>query len=233
MLSQCWKNRISRSLYRLCPLCHLPMDSHQHFWCSFCRQIFRSTRRCSRCGLPIETEGTICGRCLSSPPLWHRLTCIGDYNFPLNQYIHQIKHQRKFWLISPFADLLNDKILLHKNRPQLMSFVPLHWERFLIRGFNQSEQLAQAIANKQGIPNQTLFTRQRKTPPQQGLSREQRWKNLSNAFCLKRSPSVEHIALVDDVVTTGATLSWLCKILLDVGIKYIDIYCICRTPEPN
>nr|WP_238529409.1 phosphoribosyltransferase family protein [Vibrio mimicus] len=112
--------------------------------------------------------------------------------------------------------------------------MPLHWRRRWQRGFNQSDLLARELARS--LPTQydsQLFARRRATPHQQGLSKAQRIQNLSGAFVLNHQPNQQHIAIVDDVVTTGSTIRHLCDLLLDVGVQSIDIYCICRTPEPK
>jgi ComF family protein len=117
--------------------------------------------------------------------------------------------------------------------PQICS-VPLHWQRQIQRGFNQSERLAYYLNqhfDSELLPS--LFRRTEATPAQKGLNKQQRKQNLTHAFTLRSCKAIEHIALVDDVVTTGSTLEQLCKLLLEVGVKRIDIYCICRTAEPE
>lgn len=180
----------------------------------------------------MQTETNMCGQCLQYPPPWDHLTCIGDYAFPLNQYIQQIKHQRRFELIEPLSNLLSQR-LLTMEPPEVITYVPLHWRRYLVRGFNQSERLAYHLARKQNCPQQSLFSKQRHTQPQQQLDRNQRLANLNHSFRLTKEPDCKHIAIVDDVVTTGATVSILCEKLLELGVETIDIYCICRTPEPD
>jgi ComF family protein len=116
---------------------------------------------------------------------------------------------------------------------QLVTCVPMHWRRYCLRGYNQSELLARSIARQFHIPYQSLFRRLRATPPQAGLSKAQRKENLFNAFSLRyQQVPTQHVAIVDDVLTTGSTVYHLCKLLLEAGVKTVDIYCICRTPEP-
>jgi predicted amidophosphoribosyltransferase len=74
-----------------------------------------------------------------------------------------------------------------------------------------------------------MFKRIKSTPSQQGLNREQRVRNLRHAFALNNHPNHTHIAIIDDVVTTGSSVRQLCNLLFDVGVEKIDIYCICRT----
>ncbi|MCE0493867.1 ComF family protein [Vibrio salinus] len=232
MLAQRWKKTISQTVNRICPLCHLPLDSDDRYWCSYCLNWFRPVSRCLRCGLPMSRETRLCGQCLISPPPWHHLTCLGDYAFPLSHYIHQIKHKRQFDIIEPLARLLSERIK-PESRPECLTYVPLHWRRFLVRGFNQSERLAFYLAKYHHLPLRSCFKKHRYTRPQQQLNRIQRLTNLNQTFSLSTRPDIKHIAIVDDVVTTGATLSVLCEKLLELGVETIDIYCICRTPEPD
>jgi ComF family protein len=233
MLSQWLKKTINQSINRQCALCQLSIESptQNRYWCDACLMWFDPIPRCERCGLPTLSPVAQCGRCLSEPPLWHRLYCVGDYQFPLNHYIHQLKYHQQFWQAKPLAALLAERI---STPAPIISCVPLHWHRHLKRGFNQSERLAHHLSQQldsQFLPS--LFQRINPTPTQKGLNKQQRKRNLTNAFKLKPCPSITHIALVDDVVTTGSTLEQLCKLLLEVGVKRIDIYCICRTAEPE
>ncbi|MBW3697636.1 ComF family protein [Vibrio sp. T187] len=214
-----------------CQLCRLeiPKAHRSRSWCSHCLELFSNTPRCQRCGLATITQVEQCGQCLSKPPAWHRLYCVSDYQFPASNYVHQVKYSKKFWYARDLAQLLAPKI---EDPAPLITSVPLHWTRYLNRGFNQSALITKYLAKELGTTHHRLFTRRRATPSQQGLTKQQRAQNLKNAFDLHYLPSQSHIAIVDDVVTTGSTVQHLCKLLLEVGVKRIDIYCICRTPEP-
>lgn len=229
MVSHWLKNAMLSLSPSLCDLCHLKAD-HQ-FWCSHCRRYFHPIPRCLRCGLPTLTTIEQCGHCLTHPPLWNRLYCVGSYQQPLSRYVHRFKYQRQFWLSPILASLLASRI----DQPApLFTSVPMHWRRQWWRGFNQSELLAANLAshwpNSHYVP---LFKRHRATAQQQGLSKIQRQRNLRRAFTLVQSPAARHIALVDDVVTTGSTMHQLCALLLNAGVESIDIYCLCRTSEPT
>lgn len=215
-----------------CTLCHLPLDHQaQYGVCSACQAWFAPIQRCSRCGFPCLTATEPCGHCLHSPPPWQRLFCIGDYQFPLSHTIHQFKYQRQFWQAHHLAIRLAQQI---QHPAPLITSVPLHLRRQWYRGFNQSELLAQEMAKQLGSYfSPTIFTRRLATPAQQSLSKQQRERNLMGVFQLKQIPEYSHIAIVDNVVTTGSTMRQLCHLLLEVGIERIDIYCLCRTPEPS
>ncbi|MCG9554202.1 ComF family protein [Vibrio sp. Isolate31] len=144
-----------------------------------------------------------------------------------------MKYADKFWFARDLSKLLASRI---KHPAPLITSVPLHWRRYAHRGFNQSQLLANYAAQELGVKNEVLFRRVHSTASQQGLNKSARLHNLKNAFALRKHnfqgavPS--HVAIIDDVVTTGSTVYQLCLLLLEVGVKRIDIYCICRTPEP-
>ncbi len=239
MLSD-WIQKTTRAgIGGYCNLCHLPinyrhpsiLDMPDTLWCHSCMTLFAPSPRCQRCGLPTLTTTDQCGQCLANPPLWSRLYCVGDYHPPLSHYIHRFKYQQQFWLAKPLSALLNQYISV---KPDLITSVPLHWRRHLSRGFNQSHLLAEQLGNTLDVPvSNQLFSRIKNTPQQKGLDKRQRQQNLRQAFRLNSVPKQKHIAIFDDVVTTGSTIHHLCKLLLDAGVETIDIYCICRTPESH
>ncbi len=226
-----------------CQLCGLTMtsaDSHP-LWCNTCiHNAFPSQARCQQCGLRTLISVPHCGECLKSPPPWHQLYCLGDYQKPLSSYVHQLKYRNELQLADALTRLLADSI---EDCAPLITSVPLHWRRFLWRGYNQSHILAQGLvkhlhAAGHNTDYQRLLKRIKATPHQQGLARKARQSNLNRAFHLRNDAAAliqpyEHIAIVDDVVTTGSTIRQLCHLLLEVGVKKIDIYCLCRTPEPS
>ncbi|MGL4223713.1 MAG: phosphoribosyltransferase family protein [Vibrio sp.] len=215
-----------------CPLCRLALDTPNPAGiCTACQAWLAHGARCQRCGLPSLIAVEQCGQCLRQPPAWHTLICVGDYRFPLSDAVHQLKYQRQFWQAPRLAQLLAAQI---EQPAPLLCSVPLHWRRRWQRGFNQSDLLARALARTLATDyDHQLFSRRRATPQQQGLSKTERLNNLQDAFQLNHLPRAAHVAIVDDVVTTGSTLRHLCALLLDAGVQRIDIYCLCRTPEPK
>jgi len=137
-------------------------------------------------------------------------------------------------LAQALTDLLATQISKHyegnnKPLPNLIIPVPLHHKRELERGYNQSNLLALALTERLHIPlAQTTLFRILETPSQAGLTRKQRKKNLARAFACSEIRE-KHIALVDDVVTTGSTVTEITKTLKQAGAETVDIWCICRT----
>ncbi|WP_105902650.1 ComF family protein [Vibrio gangliei] len=226
-------------LPRQCHLCRLTLSEipRHSLWCDTCvERLTSSAPRCQDCGLTTLHTVAQCGQCLSEPPPWDRLYCINDYKAPLKEYIQQLKYQRQFWLAADLAPLLADKI--ENPAPELIP-VPLHWRRMWRRGFNQSSELAEQLArtwrkqNKSYCVNHEILRRVIATPQQKGLDKKQRLRNTRHAFQLVQPPKHDHVALVDDVVTTGATIKPICQALRKAGVKHIDVYCLSRTPSPK
>lgn len=235
-------DKIKHYLPRQCHLCRLtitPQTAHplHTLWCQHCANRFiDATPRCQRCGLTTTSPIEQCGECLSHPPKWDRLYCINDYQAPLKHYIQQLKYRRQFWLANDLALLLAPMI----TQPACEIIpVPLHWGRQWARGFNQSHEIALHLAHywhQQGLAcrvNHKIFRRIHATPQQKGLTKIERKRNTKRAFQLMAPPLSKHVALVDDVVTTGSTLQPLCVALRKAGVNQIDVYCLCRTAVPS
>jgi ComF family protein len=162
------------------------------------------------------------------------------YEFPVDSLISRYKYQGHFCsgavladilLAELFKDQLSDSIRDQNKKPDLIVPVPLHWQRQFFRGFNQSQWLSQYLGQRLSIRvDAHLLKRCRNTPPQQGLKRTQRQKNLKGAFQVNRPVEGKHIALVDDVVTTGSTVSELSQLLKKAGATKVEIWCLARTP---
>ncbi|UJF19287.1 ComF family protein [Vibrio sp. SS-MA-C1-2] len=221
------------AVYRLfspyCLLCQSELTIKERDLCHYCLNLLPDHPRCLCCGLPLPSNQEKCGECLRSPPLWQKLSCIGDYTFPLDKLIQQFKYQKQFILAPSLAELLIPWI---QEKPQALLPVPMHWQRQLLRGFNQSELLTLEIGKRINRP--TLchhLIRARKTTPQQGLSSKERRKNLHQAFELVKEINYQHIAIIDDVVTTGTTINEMINLLKNKGIARIDVICLCRTAK--
>lgn len=186
----------------------------------------------------------ICGACIAHPPSFDRCIAPLRYEFPVSSLISRYKYQGHFCSGAVLADILlaelfkdqlssqiRDQIKEQNKKPDLIVPVPLHWQRQFLRGFNQSQWLSQYLGQRLNIRvDAHLLKRCRNTPPQQGLKRTQRQKNLKGAFQVNRPVEGKHIALVDDVVTTGSTVSELSQILKKAGATKVEIWCLARTP---
>ncbi len=221
-----------------CLLCLAPSHSRQEI-CAPCRaELPWLNVRCQRCALPLNSpDAQFCGRCLRRPPQFEYCLSALRYQFPSDQLLSRFKYQRQL----PCGQLLAELWLAHcrsdaqRQRPQLLVPIPLHWRRRWSRGYNQSLLLAEHWGAALSLPVDCALHRARHTPPQQGLSAAERRRNLRKAFALRRPEAVagRHIALVDDVLTTGTTANVAAAILLAAGARRVDIWCLARTPAPG
>jgi ComF family protein len=195
---------------------------------------------CQTCALPLPAPGLTCGQCLQQPPAFERVVVPWTYSFPVDTIITRFKHNAKW----PFGRLLGEllaQFLLNRldedlDRPDALVPVPLATKRLRQRGFNQAAMLARWLSESLDIPcDERLLSRTQDTGSQQELNAEARRKNLRNAFALRPEACVKgrHLALIDDVLTTGATAHALARLLMDAGAARVDVYCLARTPKPG
>lgn len=196
--------------------------------------------QCTVCALPLPTHGLVCGRCQKHPPAYARIEVPWRYAFPVDALVHRFKHQAR-WPLGRLLALGLARHLGHafaegQPRPDVLLPVPLATARLRQRGFNQAEMIARWLAAPLRLPVDTHGLRRiRDTPAQQALDAEARRRNLRDAFALERPEHWRdrHVALVDDVVTTGATVESLARLLHKAGARRVDVYCLARTPRPG
>jgi len=194
---------------------------------------------CQTCALPLA-GGLFCGQCLSRPPAFERVVAPWTYSFPVDSLITRFKHSAKWPLGRLLAELLG-QALQHRyeedlDRPDLLLPVPLARQRLRKRGFNQAAMLARWLGASLDLTcDERLLQRTQDTEAQQELNADARQRNLRNAFALAPGAAVagKHLALVDDVLTTGATAQTLARLLMDAGAARVDVYCLARTPKPG
>lgn len=183
---------------------------------------------CERCSLPIE-HGTVCGNCLHSPPEQDLSYCAFYYQNPINRLISDFKYHHQLSLTPLFADALCQK-RTEKTLPSLLIPVPLHASRLKRRGYNQAHELTKALSTRLSIPFANVLIRNRPTQSQAKLSFKQRKKNVKNAFELKPHSSLpSHIAIIDDVLTSGHTANAITKIVKQSGVNTVEVWTIART----
>lgn len=203
--------------------------------CSPCEaDLLRPRPACRHCGLATPVDAPSCGACAARPFAFARCVPLGCYSAPLDGLIRRFKVQRQPAVGRVLTQLLVPRLRQHygaETMPAALLPVPLHWQRQWRRGFNQSYLLARDLSGPLGIPlDAACLRRSRPTPSQQGLDRRRRQANLRGAFELTAPPPAPHLALVDDVVTTGATADSIARLLLAAGVERVDLWCLARTP---
>lgn len=217
----------------LCWLCQMPLALAHWGMCSRCASAaLRSTiLRCPQCGLPAGSEKFACGRCLQKAPPWQKLVTVNDYATPLSTLVLNLKFNGKPELAPTLARLLLLRLKhVPSRKPDLLIAVPLWQRRHWWRGYNQADVLCRPLARWLGIRYRPEAIRRiRATATQHQLSARLRKQNLKNAFRLEFPVTGLHIALVDDVVTTGSTVAELSRLLLRNGAASVQVWCLCRT----
>lgn len=212
---------------RSCVLCRLPLQTTEKYFCSSCNELFLGEHLCERCGLSTSNTCSVCEKCRYNPPIWNQLNCICGYHFPIDILIQRFKYQQQTWLLKPLIELLVPNI---HTKPEVLIPVPMHRERQFKRGYNQSNLLALELGKVLGINVDTsAVIRHKVTHPQQGLTAKERERNLHGAFKIEAHLSYKHIALIDDVVTTGATVNEITQLLYAHNVERVDIICLSRT----
>ncbi|WP_230353475.1 DNA utilization protein GntX [Lelliottia sp. WAP21] len=220
----------------LCWLCRMPLSLSHWGICSVCSHAFRTRPPgCPVCGLPAVDSRWPCGRCLQKPPPWRALVAVDNYLPPLSKLIHKLKFTRQCQLGRPLARLLLLNVLFAirtRSLPKvdLLVNVPLYARRHWRRGYNQSDLLCRPLAHWLGCDYYPgALRRVKATAVQHQLSAPLRKRNLKNAFRLEIAVTGRHIAIVDDVVTTGSTVAELSRLLLQSGAASVQVWCLCRT----
>lgn len=191
---------------------------------------------CARCGVPLAQEvagESVCGSCLRSPPAWRSARAVFAYDEASRDLVIALKHRDRLeaapmlgrWMARAGAELLAEADILVP--------VPLHWTRLFLRRFNQAAVLAKEIGAASGVavvPD--LLVRRRRTPSQGRLTRTGRARNVRGAFAVSRRRRAAvvgaRVVLVDDVLTTGATLAACTRVLLRAGAARVDVLTLAR-----
>jgi ComF family protein len=209
--------------------CHLcGATSQTGAWCADCDASLPYLRaeQCPVCALP-TLNSAVCGQCLQRPPHFKRTVAIFAYAFPLNKLVLALKYAEKLHL----AKLLGERIAMHvQTPPDCIVAMPLHRSRLKQRGFNQSLQLARSVGKQLNLPILAFACqRVRDTPSQSTLPWKARGRNMRKAFSCTNEVRGKHVAIVDDVMTTGATMNELALALLNAGASEVSAWVVART----
>lgn len=201
---------------------------------------FLAPPSCVFCGLTSEgDERSICRGCYEdlpwnepqlspAPGVFECSIAALHYSFPVDAAIKAFKFNRKLYYAPAFAELLCASVALLPHDIDAVLPVPLHWRRKATRGFNQASEIARPVANFLGQPLLSGVRRRKATPFQSGLAAKDRVRNLRDAFETTRVLSQGHVLIIDDVVTTGATMRALAKVLLNNGVRKVSSLAVAR-----
>lgn len=213
---------------------------NRHSLCRACRQRFAPTRlRCPVCALPAVHAGP-CASCQQHPPAVVATAAAVDYGFPWDRLIGDFKFRQQPEWAAALAGLVEAAITGHGQLPaaELVLPVPLSPARLAERGYNQAWELARRLARGRRLPaHADWLLRLRDTPHQVGAGRAERLRNLRAAMWVTPTGTDglrgRQVALVDDVLTTGATAQAAAQALHDAGAAGVQLWVVARTPAPD
>ncbi len=231
-------------LPQTCVLCSLPSDGAPVCKACVADLPVPMGLQCPRCALPLQqsSSGTplACPDCAHHRPAFDTAVAAWSYSFPVDALIQDFKYGHHLYLAGFFGQYLAHslkrqwEIQPDAKWPDLIIPVPLHANRLKSRGFNQAAEIARHVSNHLDIPwYSNRLIRLYDTAPQAGLHRKERWANLRGAFACPTPLPDARILLIDDVLTTGASLSACAEALRHAGASHVDVAVIARTPESS
>ena len=215
-----------------CLLCHNTLSVKNPSICDACTADWLPLMHtCPKCANPVTQPGIPCGRCIKDPMPWHSLCCAGHYEGPSAWLIKRLKYRKQLACAAILsAQLLKSIRDGQHDVPQAIIPMPLHWRRLWLRGFNQSKLIAAQLGKEFQIPMITRgISRIRHTAPLEDMDRRSRMRIMKRAFTIAPLP-YRHVAIVDDVLTSGASAMALSHALLEAGITRVDLWVVAKTP---
>ncbi len=209
----------------ICPSCLAGLPHNQH--------------ACCQCALPLPVasldQPVRCGQCLKKPPAFDHAISLFEYKDDAASLIMQLKFHDRLALSRLFGQLMLDRVRVEGVAGvDALLPVPLHRSRLRSRGFNQSVELARMLGRGLQIPLlRHQVERVVATSQQTGLDAKTRRQNIRGAFRVMAAMPYEHVAIVDDVVTTGSTVNELSRVLKKAGVKTVSVWSVARAPSPK
>ncbi|MEQ6342985.1 MAG: ComF family protein [Gammaproteobacteria bacterium] len=233
-----WLNIAQSLLFPpICVVCGAK-GSHGLDLCLGCRaELPYQKQACQRCALPLHgihnDDGcsvALCGNCLNDSPAYDRVLSVFTYASPVDYLIQDLKFNRKLHIARLLGEIMADHLEQNVQiRPDLIIPVPLHRARLHERGYNQALELARPIARKLNLPIDYLgCERSRATPAQSDLPAKERPCNVKGVFNITGSFKGRHVAIIDDVMTTGSTVEELATALREAEASAIDVWVCAR-----
>jgi ComF family protein len=210
-----------------CALC----EANTHHSIGICKDCWQTlpwqlNTCCPQCGL--ASQGAVCGSCLSDPPFFDRTSALFSYAYPVDALLQAFKYKHQLHLGHAFAQISLNRF--HADEVDCIVPMPMHAKRLQERGFNQSLELAKSIAKHWQLALATQHCQRIKnTPPQASLPLKDRVKNIKGAFACNGYFAGKRVAIVDDVMTSGASLNELAKTLKRMGAIEVRCWIIART----
>ncbi|VAW77269.1 Competence protein F homolog, phosphoribosyltransferase domain; protein YhgH required for utilization of DNA as sole source of carbon and energy [hydrothermal vent metagenome] len=229
-----WADRVQELLFPTrCYLCCTSTRGGRAICPDCYRELPWLTSGCPTCAAPLPALPglTHCEDCQQHPPALDACHALFNFQAPIDQWIRKLKFQQELSMAKFLGRLLAEKMPAADN--SILVPVPLHRNRLRQRGFNQALEIARPLRERGYQLDARCCTRTRHTPPQSELPAAARLHNLFGAFRVDNSVDGENILLIDDVLTTGATLNALAGMLKQAGAARVEAWVVARTPEPG
>lgn len=196
---------------------------------------------CSRCGNPQEFDfgkNVICGECISNEPEFDQARFVFKYNELTARIVTRLKYGDKTQSVKKIAEFMSSRISGFDNKPDIITSIPISKKKLLHRKFNQSAYIANHISRKVNIEiDNQILKRVKDVPPQASLKRAERLKNVKGVFAIdpKKADMVKGrtVLLIDDVITTGATITEATKVLKKAGAEKVYVLSFAKTLMDN
>lgn len=216
----------------LCLGCAHFLEPDRYFCSNCASELKRLINPCSLCGNENQTNGTSCAACLYDPPRWQKMVTPLIYQGLSRELLIQLKFAESLHLAHNLVSAVIDQFRTGRSMPEVLLPVPLHRKRLLDRGYNQAFEIARSLSHLLNLPVDThALSRIRDTDSQSGLSANKREKNILKAFAYEASSSYSHVAVVDDIVTTGSTANEITKTLHRGGVEFVEIWGLARVSK--
>ena len=218
-----------------CPVCNERGGNGRNDICPECLtqlELLPVKDRCPGCGGRNDSALAVCPGCMGFPRRPYKdAVAVMEYSGAGRTLIRQMKFCNRPELARPLARLAVEKLLESGMAFDVIVPIPLHWSRLLFRSYNQTELLSSLISSATGKPMVHGLKKVRATPHQSRLKKSKRQQFLKNTFAVRdRAFECKKVLLVDDVITTGATVSTAAKVLLKNGAESVSVLCCARTP---
>lgn len=208
-----------------CPACEQPEPSG--YLCQVCQSYLNNIGSCcTGCAEPLPV-GERCGSCLKTPPVWDAINIPWVFDGLVRHLIHQYKYQLDRASGRALTQLWRPPV--ERDTPDALIAVPMHHAKQARHGFNHAQDLALQLSAKHNIPVVKNVRRQRPTRALEGLNKKERRRELAGCFELKQPPPLR-VAIIDDVMTSGATTAELCRVLKRHGCQFVTVWALARTP---
>lgn len=213
-----------------CASCGRDVFESEPFCPSCAKKLTRNDGKfCERCGMPTVGEERYCIRCAENVNYFERAYSVYLYDEGTKPLLRRFKEKGERWLGRVFAGLLSDYMREYRIEADVLTFVPMTSEKRRRRGYNQAEVLARELSRISGIPCEEMLEKVRESAPQKELDFADRQRNLNGCFRLKQGRRTEYrrVLLLDDVMTTTATVNECCRILSKVCENGVKVLTIC------